>query len=76
MRDTIVTAVADSRALLCPGWSGAQGLELPANCCLIEDTPHAAALGDKMRAEDGLASSTAIIGLPVNPHVDRSNQRD
>jgi sterol 3beta-glucosyltransferase len=40
MRDAVVTAVAGRRALFYPGWSSAQGLELPDNFCLIEDTPH------------------------------------
>ena len=40
MRDAIVTAVAGRRALFYPGWSGTQGLELPGNFCLVEDTPH------------------------------------
>jgi sterol 3beta-glucosyltransferase len=151
MRDAVVTAVAGRRALFYPGWSGAQGLELPKNFCLIEDTPHdwlfrrtslvihhggsgtthsaaragrpsvvlpfagdqpfwaerlrllgvapqttsgrnvnahslklainaaettemrnrATALGEKMRAEDGLASTVAIIDSLVNPHVDK-----
>ena len=36
----IVSAVAGRRALFYPGWSGAQGLQLPKNFCVIEDTPH------------------------------------
>ena len=40
MLDTIVTVVAGRRALFYPGWSGGQGLELPGNFCLVEDTPH------------------------------------
>jgi sterol 3beta-glucosyltransferase len=151
MRDAVVTAVAGRRALFYPGWSGTEGLELPRNFCLIEETPHdwlfrraslvihhggsgtthsaaragrpsvvlpfagdqpfwaerlrllgvapettsgrnvdaqslkvaidaagttemrkrATALGEKMRAEDGLASAVAIIELLVNPRVDR-----
>jgi sterol 3beta-glucosyltransferase len=43
-RDTlvaaIVRAVAGRRALFYPGWSGAQGLQLPGNFCVIEETPH------------------------------------
>ena len=38
--DAIVTAVGGRRALFYPGWSGTQGLELPKNFCIIEDTPH------------------------------------
>jgi len=40
MLATIVTAVAGRRALFYPGWSGVQGLRLPANFCVINDTPH------------------------------------
>lgn len=36
----MVAAVAGRRALLYPGWSGTQGLELPGNFCIIGDTPH------------------------------------
>ena len=43
-RDTlvaaIVRAVAGRRALFYPGWSGTQGLQLPGNFCVIEETPH------------------------------------
>ena len=43
-RDTlvaaIVRAVAGRRALFYPGWSGTQGLQLPENFCVIEETPH------------------------------------
>lgn len=38
--DAVVAAVAGRRALLYPGWSGTQGLELPGNFCIIGDTPH------------------------------------
>ena len=38
--DAIVAAVAGRRALFYPGWSGTQGLKLPDNFCVIEDTPH------------------------------------
>jgi sterol 3beta-glucosyltransferase len=38
--DAIVIAVAGRRALFYPGWSGTQGLQLPANFCIIGDTPH------------------------------------
>jgi sterol 3beta-glucosyltransferase len=151
MRDAVVTAVAGRRALFYPGWSGAEGLQLPKNFCLIEDTPHdwvfrrtslvihhggsgtthsaaragcpsvvlpfvgdqpfwaerlrllgvapgttdgrdvdahslklainaagttemrrrATALGEKMRAEDGLASGVAIIESLAAPHADK-----
>lgn len=40
MRDAVVTAVAGRRALFYPGWSGTEGLELPKNFCLLEETPH------------------------------------
>jgi sterol 3beta-glucosyltransferase len=40
MHDAVVTAVGGRRALFYPGWSGAKGLQLPRNFCLIEDTPH------------------------------------
>jgi sterol 3beta-glucosyltransferase len=40
MREAVVAALAGRRALFYPGWSGAQGLELPKNFCLIGDTPH------------------------------------
>jgi UDP:flavonoid glycosyltransferase YjiC (YdhE family) len=43
-RDTllnaVVTAVGGRRALFYPGWTGAQGLKLPGNFCVIADTPH------------------------------------
>ncbi len=151
MRDAIVAAVANRRALFYPGGSGTQELKLPKNFCLIQDTPHdwlfrrtslvihhggsgtthsaaragvpsvvlpfagdqpfwaerlrllgvapeamsgrdvdahslkraiaaaettemryrAKALGEKMRAKDGLASAVAVIESVVNPHVDR-----
>jgi UDP:flavonoid glycosyltransferase YjiC (YdhE family) len=38
--DAIVTAVGGRRALFYPGWGGTRGRELPANFCVIEDTPH------------------------------------
>ena len=40
MRDAVVAAVAGRRALFHPGWSGAQGLDLPPNFHVIGDTPH------------------------------------
>jgi sterol 3beta-glucosyltransferase len=38
--DSILAAVAGRRALFYPGWSGTQGLQLPNNCLVIDDTPH------------------------------------
>jgi len=38
--DAIVTAVAGRRALFYPGWSGTGALQLPANFCIVGDTPH------------------------------------
>ena len=38
--DAIVAAVAGRRALFYPGWSATQALQLPANFCVIGDTPH------------------------------------
>jgi sterol 3beta-glucosyltransferase len=38
--DAIVAAVAGRRALFYPGWSGTQGLQLPANFYIIGGTPH------------------------------------
>ena len=38
--DAIITAVAGRRALFYPGWGGTQGLKLPDNFHVIEDTPH------------------------------------
>jgi UDP:flavonoid glycosyltransferase YjiC (YdhE family) len=38
--DSIVDAVNGRRALFYPGWSGTQGLQLPNNFFVIDDTPH------------------------------------
>ncbi|MGO9934958.1 MAG: glycosyltransferase [Steroidobacteraceae bacterium] len=38
--DPIVAAVTGRRALFYPGWSGTQGLQLPKNFIVIDDTPH------------------------------------
>jgi sterol 3beta-glucosyltransferase len=38
--DSIVAAVNGRRALFYPGWSGTQGLQLPNNFFVIDDTPH------------------------------------
>jgi UDP:flavonoid glycosyltransferase YjiC (YdhE family) len=38
--DVVIAAVAGQRALFYPGWSGADSLKLPANFCIIGDTPH------------------------------------
>jgi sterol 3beta-glucosyltransferase len=38
--DSIVAAVNGRRALFHPGWSGTQGLQLPNNFFVIDDTPH------------------------------------
>ena len=38
--DVVVAAVAGQRALFYPGWSGANGLNLPSNFFVIDDTPH------------------------------------
>jgi sterol 3beta-glucosyltransferase len=38
--DIVVAAVAGRRTLFYPGWSGADSLTLPANFCVIGDTPH------------------------------------
>ena len=36
----VVTAVGGRRALFYPGWSGREGLELPKNFFVLDDTPH------------------------------------
>jgi sterol 3beta-glucosyltransferase len=38
--DSIIAAVNGRRALFYPGWSGTQGLQLPNNFLVIDDTPH------------------------------------
>ncbi len=38
--NSIVAAVNGRRALFYPGWSGTQGLKLPNNFLVIDDTPH------------------------------------
>jgi len=38
--DSIIAAVNGRRALFYPGWSGIQGLQLPNNFLVIDDTPH------------------------------------
>jgi sterol 3beta-glucosyltransferase len=38
--DVVIAAVGDQRALFYPGWSGAESLTLPANFCVIGETPH------------------------------------
>ncbi|VBB16134.1 glycosyltransferase [Burkholderia stabilis] len=40
MADALVHALAGRRALFYPGWSGIDGSRLPANVCVIGDTPH------------------------------------
>lgn len=40
MADALVHALAGRRALFYPGWSGIDGSLLPANVCVIGDTPH------------------------------------
>jgi sterol 3beta-glucosyltransferase len=38
--ESIVSAVSGRRTLFYPGWSGARGLNLPDNVCMIAETPH------------------------------------
>ena len=40
MLGAVITAVAGRRALFYPGWSGLDAAVLPANFCVVGDTPH------------------------------------
>lgn len=38
--EAMIGALAGRRALFYPGWSGVQASDLPANICVVENTPH------------------------------------
>ncbi|MDY6945615.1 MAG: glycosyltransferase [Pseudomonadota bacterium] len=68
MLQSIIGALAGRRALLYPGWSGADTSQLPANICVVGDTPHDWLLPQTAMAihhgGSGTTHSAARAGVP------------